>query len=376
MAVTEFAAGRAIIVVDDEDRENEGDLVIAACHVTPATVGFMVRHGSGVICAPMVAADLDRLRISPMTVINEDPKATAYTVSVDAHDGCTTGISAADRARTLRVLAGATSTRADLHRPGHIFPLRAVPGGVLSRPGHTEAAVDIARLAGLPPAGAICELVNDDGSMMRLPGLIRFARRHQLVIVSIADLILHRLRHESHLAHTGNVRLPTSHGIFGGICYWSTLDGDRTEVLVLMTGEVAGGADVLVYPHQECVAGDLFAATSCTCREALDAALSRIVSTGRGVVLYARRPPERPRPARSVYHPSPACATRPDDPPTGIRMCGWIHHILADLDIRSVRLLDTGPTECELLRNFGTEITATESLGANTVHVDHEPTSV
>ncbi|HEU5469264.1 MAG TPA: 3,4-dihydroxy-2-butanone-4-phosphate synthase [Actinophytocola sp.] len=372
VAVTEFAAGRPIIVVDDEDRENEGDLVIAACHATPATVGLMIRYGSGVICAPMVAADLDRLRIPPMTITNEDPKATAYTVSVDAHDGCTTGISAADRARTLRVLADPTSTRFDLHRPGHVFPLRAVPGGVLSRPGHTEAAVDFARLAGLPPVGAICELAHDDGSMMRLPALVRFARRRNLVIVSIADLIRHRLRHESHLAHTGNIRLPTRHGTFRAIGYWSTLDSDRTEALVLATGDIAGGEDILVYPHQECVTGDLFAATSCTCREVLDAALSRIANTGRGVALYLRRPQERPRPPRTVFHPSPACANRRDDTLTRIYSC--IHHILTDLNIRSIRLLNTSATECELLQDFGTAITVTEPLDFNTINADHEQT--
>ncbi|HEU5472493.1 MAG TPA: 3,4-dihydroxy-2-butanone-4-phosphate synthase [Actinophytocola sp.] len=371
-AVTEFAAGRPIIVVDDEDRENEGDLVIAACHATPAVVGLMIRYGSGVICAPMVAADLDRLRIPPMTITNEDPKATAYTVSVDAHDGCTTGISAADRARTLRVLADPTSTRFDLHRPGHVFPLRAVPGGVLSRPGHTEAAVDFARLAGLPPVGAICELAHDDGSMMRLPGLIRLARRRNLVIVSIADLIKHRLRHESHLAHTGNVRLPTRHGTFGAIAYWSTIDSDRTEVLALVIGDVAGGEEILVYPHQECVTGDLLAATSCTCREFLDAALSRIARSGRGVVLYLRRPPERPRPPRTVYHPSPACADRRDDTPARIYSC--IQHILNDLNIRSIRLLNIGTTTFERLQDFGTAITATEPLDSPTINADHEPT--
>ena len=196
-AVAEIAAGRPVVVVDDEDRENEGDILVAACHATTELIGMMIRYGSGVICVGMLGQDLDRLKLPPMTAVNEDPKMTAYSVSVDAREGVTTGISAADRALAARVLADPASRPEELRRPGHLFPLRAVPGGVLRRPGHTEASVDLTRLAGLPPAGVICELVNDDGSLMRMPQLVPFTREHGFALISIADLIRYRRRTES-----------------------------------------------------------------------------------------------------------------------------------------------------------------------------------
>ncbi|HET9139447.1 3,4-dihydroxy-2-butanone-4-phosphate synthase [Actinophytocola sp.] len=355
VAVAEIAAGRPIVVVDDEDRENEGDLTIAACHATAATVGLMVRYGSGVICAPMVAADLERLRLPPMTAVNEDPRATAYTVSVDAYHGCTTGISADDRTRTLRVLADPRSGAADLRRPGHVFPLRAVPGGVLVRPGHTEAAVDFARLAGLPSVAAICELVNDNGSVMRLPELVHFARDRQLAIVSIADLILHRLRQQAHLHHTGHIRLPTRHGTFRAIAYRSTLPGDHTEILALLMGEVADGEDVLVHLHHECVIGDVFATSACPCNEQLNAVMARIATAGRGVLLYLR---ENQRQPRAAPRGGPHCGVSTGDQLTRIRLYGASHQILADLRIRSVHVIGTAGRD--LLEELGTRTAVTE----------------
>ncbi len=228
-AVADIAAGRPVVVVDDEDRENEGDLIFAAELATPELVGFIVRWTSGVLCVPLTGADCDRLALPPMHHTNEDRKQTAYTVSVDARDGVTTGISAAERARTIRLLADPKAKAEDLTRPGHVFPLRAKEGGVLRRPGHTEAAVDLARLAGLRPAAAICELVNDDGSMRRLPELVEFAAEHGLTLISIADLIAYRMRTERQVHRVAEARLPTRHGEFTAIGYASDLDEQRAR---------------------------------------------------------------------------------------------------------------------------------------------------
>jgi len=285
-AIADVAAGRPVVVVDDERRENEGDLVIAASKVTPQLLAFLIRHTSGVVCVPMEGRELDRLKLPPMTYVNEDRKRTAYSVSVDARDGITTGISAADRARTIRVLADSATEPYELTRPGHVFPLRAAEGGVLARPGHTEAAVDLARLAGLTPAGAIAEIVNDDGTMARLPQLRRFADEHGLALVSIADLVTYRRRTETLVSRVAQARLPIRHGQFVAIGYRSTVDS--AEHLALVLGDVAHGQPVLARVHSECLTGDVLGSLRCDCGPQLDAALEVVAAEGRGVVVYLR----------------------------------------------------------------------------------------
>ncbi|MFI9273036.1 bifunctional 3,4-dihydroxy-2-butanone-4-phosphate synthase/GTP cyclohydrolase II [Kitasatospora sp. NPDC052896] len=291
-AIADIAAGRPVIVVDDEDRENEGDIIFAASAATPELLAFTIRYSSGVICVPMTNADADRLALPPMTRVNEDRKGTAYTVSVDARDKISTGISAADRARTIRLLAAEATTAGDLTRPGHVFPLRAADGGVLVRPGHTEAGVDLARLAGLSPAAAICEVVNDDGTMARLPELVAFAREHGLAIISIEDLIAYRRRTELHVDRAAVTTLPTAYGDFTAVGYHGTLDGVEHIALVAggldADGRLPDGEDVLVRVHSECLTGDVFGSLRCDCGPQLQASLAQIAESGRGVLLYLR----------------------------------------------------------------------------------------
>ncbi|MEX0836541.1 MAG: 3,4-dihydroxy-2-butanone-4-phosphate synthase, partial [Nitriliruptor sp.] len=286
-AVAVIAAGGMVVVVDDEDRENEGDLVMAADAATPEAIGFIVRHSSGVVCAPLLGEDLDRLEIPMMVIHNEDPKGTAYTVTVDAVEGTSTGISAGDRARTLQVLADADSVPSDVSRPGHVFPLRYHPGGVLRRPGHTEASVDLARLAGRRPAAVICEVVNDDGSMARLPDLERFCAEHDLLLVTIADLIAYRREHESaQVERIAVAKLPTPYGAWRMIGYRAAFDG--SESIALLHGEPEGKSDVLVRMHSECLTGDVFRSLRCDCGPQLDLAMARIADEGEGVIVYLR----------------------------------------------------------------------------------------
>lgn len=259
--VAAIAAGRAVVVVDDEDRENEGDLIAAASLATPELLAFMIRHTSGVICAPMVGEDLDRLALPPMTHVNEDAKGTAYSVSVDARDGVSTGISAADRAHTVRVLADSATEPYEITRPGHVFPLRAMPGGVLVRAGHTEAAVDLARLAGVTPAGVIAELVLDIGEMMRAGDCRKFADEHGLVMISIADLIEYVRRTEVQVTRITEAMLPLAQGEFRAIGYSSTITGHDSLALVL--GDIGDGENVLVRVHSECLTGDVFGSLRC-----------------------------------------------------------------------------------------------------------------
>lgn len=287
-AVRDIAAGRPVVVVDDEDRENEGDLVIAAEKATPEIVAFMMSECRGLICAPMEGDELERLELPQMVGRNTESMQTAFTVSVDASaaHGVSTGISAADRATTLRLLAGGTAGPGDFVRPGHIFPLRARPGGVLARNGHTEAAVDLARLAGLRPAGAIVEIAGEDGVMLRLPQLVPFARKHGLTIISIADLIDYRRTSEPTVRREAEVRLPTRFGAFTAYGYRSTVDG--VEHVALVHGDLADGQDVLVRVHSECLTGDIFASERCDCGPQLHASMRRITEEGRGVVVYLR----------------------------------------------------------------------------------------
>ncbi|MER5360305.1 bifunctional 3,4-dihydroxy-2-butanone-4-phosphate synthase/GTP cyclohydrolase II [Streptomyces sp. NPDC002785] len=287
-AIRDIAAGRPVVVVDDEDRENEGDLVIAAEKATPEIVAFMMSECRGLICAPMENDELERLELPQMVDHNTESMRTAFTVSVDgsAAHGVTTGISAADRATTLRMLAGGEMGPGDFVRPGHIFPLRARSGGVLVRNGHTEAAVDLARLAGLRPAGAIVEIAGEDGVMLRLPQLVPFARKHGLTIISIEDLIAYRRTSEPTVRREAEVRLPTSFGAFTAYGYRSTTDG--VEHVALVHGDIGDGDDVLVRIHSECLTGDIFQSQRCDCGPQLHASMRRITEEGRGVVIYLR----------------------------------------------------------------------------------------
>ncbi|MGW1658229.1 bifunctional 3,4-dihydroxy-2-butanone-4-phosphate synthase/GTP cyclohydrolase II [Streptomyces atratus] len=287
-AIRDIAAGRPVVVVDDEDRENEGDLVIAAEMATPEIVAFMMSECRGLICAPMESDELERLELPQMVDHNTESMRTAFTISVDASaaHGVTTGISAADRATTLRMLAGGEAGPGDFVRPGHIFPLRARSGGVLVRNGHTEAAVDLARLAGLQPAGAIVEIAGEDGGMLRLPQLVPFARKHGLTIISIEDLIAYRRTSEPTVRREAEVRLPTSFGAFTAYGYRSTTDG--VEHVALVHGDIGDGADVLARIHSECLTGDIFQSQRCDCGPQLHASMRRITEEGRGVVIYLR----------------------------------------------------------------------------------------
>jgi 3,4-dihydroxy 2-butanone 4-phosphate synthase / GTP cyclohydrolase II len=361
-AIDDIAAGRPVVVVDDVDRENEGDLVLAAAKATPAQIAFMVRHTSGVVCVPMEGAELDRLKLPPMTAVNEDRKGTAYSVSVDARQGTTTGISAADRAKTIKVLVDSATEPHELTRPGHVFPLRAVPGGVLVRAGHTEAAVDLARLAGLTPAGVIAEIVNDDGSMARLPQLRTFADTHGLALVSIADLIAWRRSSESLVERVAETRLPTRHGVFRAVGYRGVIDG--VEHVALVRGEIGSGHDVLVRVHSECLTGDVLGSLRCDCGPQLDAALRTIADSGRGIVLYMRGHEGR---GIGLMHKLAAyeLQDRGRDTvdanldlglPADARDYGLGAQILVDLGVRTMRLLTNNPTKRAGLEGFGLEI--------------------
>ena len=288
-AIKLIAQGRMVIVVDDEDRENEGDLTMAADGVTPEDIAFIRRYASGVVCVPMVTERLEQLDLPQMVERNEARLGTAFTVSVDAREDITTGISAADRAKTIRVLADPKSTAADLVKPGHIFPLRAREGGVLVRAGQTEAAVDLCRLAGKEPVGVICEITNPDGSMSRLPDLKRFAKRHGLKMITVKDLIAHRMAREQLVERVASAKLPTAYGEFTVHGYRARFGNIEAEHVALTMGDVADGKPVLVRVHSECLTGDIFGSQRCDCGEQMDAALERIAKEGRGVFLYLRQ---------------------------------------------------------------------------------------
>ncbi|MFI2612762.1 bifunctional 3,4-dihydroxy-2-butanone-4-phosphate synthase/GTP cyclohydrolase II [Kitasatospora sp. NPDC018619] len=373
-AIADIAQGRAVVVVDDEDRENEGDIVFAASAATPELMAFTIRYSSGVICAPMTGEELDRLKLPPMTQVNEDRKGTAYTVSVDAREGVDTGISAADRARTVRLLSSPGTEPGDLTRPGHVFPLRAVEGGVLVRPGHTEAAVDLARLAGLPPAGAIAEVVNDDGTMARLPELLAFAREHGLAIISIEDLIAYRRRTELHVDRAAVTALPTAHGEFTAVGYRGTIDGVEHLALVAggldAQGRLPEGEDVLVRVHSECLTGDVFGSLRCDCGPQLEASLRRVVEAGRGVVLYLRGHEGR---GIGLAHKLRAyeLQERGRDTvdanldlglPADARDYSIAAQMLADLGVRSLTLLTNNPRKLTALTEYGLKVKGREAV--------------
>jgi 3,4-dihydroxy 2-butanone 4-phosphate synthase / GTP cyclohydrolase II len=361
-AVADIAAGRSVVVVDDEDRENEGDLVFAAGKATPALLGFMIRWTSGFVCVAVEGATLDRLHIPLMTPHNRERMRTAYTVSVDARDGITTGISAADRAHTIRVLADSATEPHDLVQPGHVMPLRYREGGVLARPGHTEASVDLARLAGLTPAGVLCEIVNEDGSMMRASALREFADDHGLAMISIADLIRYRRRYESQIERIAQTRMPTVHGTFEAHAYRDTVTGG--EHVALVVGDVRDGEPVLVRVHSECLTGDTFGSLRCDCGPQLRAAMTAIAANGRGVVLYLRGHEGRGvglAHKLRAYELQDAGRDTVDANlelglPADARDYGTGAQILADLGVRSLRLMTNNPTKLAGLEGYGLRV--------------------
>jgi 3,4-dihydroxy 2-butanone 4-phosphate synthase / GTP cyclohydrolase II len=357
----DIRSGRMVVVVDDEDRENEGDLVLAAEKVTPEAVNFMAKHARGLICVPTTGDRLKQLGVEQMVVQNRDTFKTDFQVSVDAARGVTTGISAADRARTIRIMVDPTATPADLVQPGHIFPLRSKPGGVLRRAGHTEAAVDLASLAGLRPAGVICEIMNDDGTMARLPELLRFAKRHRLRICTIEDLIEFRRTSERLVEKVEAIRMPTDYGEFTLHLYESKVDG--TQHLALVKGEVSGKKGVLVRVHSECLTGDVFGSRRCDCGPQLHAAMQRIEEEGRGVILYMRQEGRGIGlgPKIKAYKLQEQGLDTVDANlklgfPMDLRDYGFGAQMLCDLGLKTIRLLTNNPKKVVGLQGHGLEI--------------------
>jgi 3,4-dihydroxy 2-butanone 4-phosphate synthase/GTP cyclohydrolase II len=361
-AIAAVARGEIVVVVDDEDRENEGDLIMAAEFATPEKIAFYVRHTSGVICVALTGERCDELDLPLMVERNTESNRTAFTDSVDLIQGTTTGISAADRALTIRALTDSAVGRHDLARPGHIFPLRARPGGVLKRAGHTEASVDLARLAGLEPAGVLCEIVNDDGSMSRVPDLEVFCRQHGLLLVSIADLIRYRSRTEQLVHRVGEATIPTPWGPFHCIAYRSTLE--ETEHLAFVRGDVGSGEPVLVRVHSECLTGDVFGSLRCDCGPQLHTAMAAVAEEDRGVVVYLRGHEGR---GIGIGHKIRAYSLQDEGLdtvdanlqlglPVDNREYGIGAQILAELGVGQMRLMTNNPAKYGGLEGFGLEI--------------------
>jgi 3,4-dihydroxy 2-butanone 4-phosphate synthase/GTP cyclohydrolase II len=374
-AVAAIARGEMVVVVDDEDRENEGDLIMAARFATAERIAFIVNHSSGVICVAITGERADDLDLPLMVADNTDAMRTAFTVTVDYRHGTTTGISAAERAATLRAVADPATTAADYNRPGHVFPLRARPGGVLKRAGHTEAAVDLAVLAGLEPAGVLCEVVRPDGSMARLPDLTGFAAEHGLVMISIADLIRYRRRTEKLVSRVAEATIPTEHGDFTAVVYRSELDGQ--EHLALVRGDVRGADDVLVRVHSECLTGDIFGSLRCDCGPQLAQAMAAIAEAGRGVIVYLRGHEGR---GIGLGHKIRAYRLQQEGLdtvdanlrqglPADNREYGIGAQMLVDLGVSTMRLITNNPAKYGGLDGFGLEIT--ERVPSHTVPTDH-----
>jgi 3,4-dihydroxy 2-butanone 4-phosphate synthase/GTP cyclohydrolase II len=370
-AIEDVRAGRMVVVCDDADRENEGDLTLAAQFATPEAINFMAKHGRGLICLALTPERCDELGLDLMAAKNESPFETAFTVSVEAREGVTTGISAADRARTVQVAIDPGSAPRDLVQPGHIFPLKAKPGGVLERTGQTEAAVDLARLAGLNPSGVICEVMNDDGTMARVPDLERYCARHELKMITVADLIAYRRLHDKLVERVVTTRLPTGFGEFNVVGYRSLVD-DKHHV-AMVKGEVDGQQDVLVRVHSECLTGDVFHSLRCDCGEQLESALAMIENEGRGVLLYLAQE------GRGIGLLNKLKAYNLQDKgldtvdanlelglPVDLRDYGIGAQILVDLGLSSIRILTNNPKKIRGLEGYGLSVT-------DQVPIQHEP---
>ena len=385
-AVKDIANGLPVVVVDDADRENEGDIVFAAAKATPELLAFTIRHARGLICVPMLGRDLDRLQMPQMTSQNTERQGTAFTVSVDARDGVTTGISAADRAATITKLTDPEAAHTDFVRPGHIFPLRYAEGGVLARRGHTEAAVDLATLAGLAPAGVVCEIIKDDGTMMRLKDLRAFADEHDLALISIEQLIDYRRRTERLLTRVADTKIPNAYGTWRAYGYRHDIDG--TEHMALVYGDLAGdlpgdmedgavlAGNVLTRVHSECLTGDVFGSQRCDCGAQLDAAMAAIAERGRGVILYLRGHEGRGIGLLSklrAYELQDAGADTVDANlelglPVDAREYSVAAQLLTDLGVRSVELLTNNPEKVTDLARHGFEVTRVPLAPATTPH--------
>jgi 3,4-dihydroxy 2-butanone 4-phosphate synthase / GTP cyclohydrolase II len=362
-ALEEIRAGRMIVVVDDEDRENEGDLTLAAEKVTPEAINFMAKYGRGLVCLAMTEERLDHLRIGPMTAENTSQYGTAFCEAIDARTGVTTGISAYDRARTIQVAIDPATKPSDLARPGHVFPLRARKGGVLVRAGQTEASVDLARLAGMVPAGIICEIMKDDGSMARVPDLIEFCREHKLKMLTVAEIIRHRMAHERYVHRVGEALVDTRFGEFRLIAYESEVDGGGESHVALIRGEIENSATpILVRMHAHCLMGDVFGATGCECHATLEGSLRRIGEEGRGALIYLHQTSQGfsvekvgDRSALSFHRGRKLPALLDSERQTQ-REIGIGAQILSDLNLRNIRLLTNRPKKVAALEGFGIEI--------------------
>jgi 3,4-dihydroxy 2-butanone 4-phosphate synthase/GTP cyclohydrolase II len=366
-AVEAIRRGGIVIVVDDEDRENEGDLTMAAEKVTPEAINFMAKYGRGLICMPMTGERLDKLEIPLMVDKNSTRRETAFCVAIEAKRGTSTGISAADRAATIKVAINPRTKPSDLARPGHIFPLRARDGGVLVRSGHTEAAVDLARIAGLAPAGVVCEIMNDDGTMARVPALTRFAKRHKLLMITVADLIRYRMRTEGLVTKVAEADLPSEHGAFRIHGFESMID--KETHLALVCGDIGSGDDVLVRVHSKCLTGDVFHSARCDCGAQLEAALQQIARAGRGVLLYLNQEGRGIGLANKLrayalqdqgfdtVEANERLGFKPDQRDYGIGA-----QILRSLGIRSMRLLTNNPRKFVGLQGYGLSVSETLPL--------------
>jgi 3,4-dihydroxy 2-butanone 4-phosphate synthase/GTP cyclohydrolase II len=361
-AIDDIRAGRMIVVVDDEDRENEGDLTLAAEKVTPEAINFMAKHGRGLVCLAMTDERLQHLRIGAMSIENTSNYGTAFCEAIDAREGVTTGISAYDRARTIQIAIDPSTRPSDLARPGHVFPLRARKGGVLVRAGQTEAAVDLARLAGLIPAGIICEIMHDDGTMARVPDLVEFCATHNLKMLTVAELIRYRMQHERYVHRVGEALIDTQNGEFRLIAYESEIDGGESHVALVRGNIEDDSGPLLVRMHSHCLVGDVFGSSGCDCRAAIAGSMQAIAREGRGALIYLHQTSKSFSVERAgdrnalAFHRERRTPVLPESERKTQREIGIGAQILSDLKLRRIRLLTNHPRKVAGLEGFGIEI--------------------